>query len=217
MPVCCCIFSTWISVLKIKFNFTKFAGQTPIMLAEDDDEMVALLKNHLYDVQNTGPTKMPWKFRGAWEIYGKFSVETSFLNCKTKLKKSIPNFSDSHENGYNIFDGLPTEIDCKIAIEASVKSEKTEPTSNMPENLRKSSPQSKAAASKADATPPDDNDSDLFEIEESEAPLVPLYHLRDEGMHKWVLLSDLCYVLKVKSKDSLLKQVNGVCTAQANE
>lgn len=41
------------------------------MLAEDDEQMVALLKNHLYDVQNTGPTKMPWKFRGAWEIYGK--------------------------------------------------------------------------------------------------------------------------------------------------
>lgn len=60
----------------IKFYF---AGQTPIMLAEDDDEMVALLKNHLYDVQNTGPTKMPWKFRGAWEIYGKKSIETSSI------------------------------------------------------------------------------------------------------------------------------------------
>lgn len=59
------------------------------MLAEDDDEMVALLKNHLYDVQNTGPTKMPWKFRGAWDIYGKNSIETLFL---TKLKNSFANF-----------------------------------------------------------------------------------------------------------------------------
>lgn len=64
-------------------------------------------------------------------------------------------------------------------------------------------------ASKVHATPREDNDCDLFEIEESEAPLVPLYHLRDEGMQKWVLLSDLCYVLKVKSKDTLLKQVSG--------
>lgn len=48
-----------------------FAGQTPIMLAEDDDEMVSFLKNHLIDVQNTGPNKMPWKFQGAWNINGK--------------------------------------------------------------------------------------------------------------------------------------------------
>lgn len=53
----------------------------------------------------------------------------------------------------------------------------------------------------------DDSDSDLFEIEESDAPLIPLYHLRDEGSIKWVLITDLCNLLKVKSKDTLLKQV----------
>lgn len=53
----------------------------------------------------------------------------------------------------------------------------------------------------------DDSDADFFEIEESQAPHVPLYHLRDEGPVKWALLSDLCYMLKVKSKDTLLKQV----------
>lgn len=53
----------------------------------------------------------------------------------------------------------------------------------------------------------DDSDADFFEIEESQAPHVPLYHLRDEGTVKWALLSDLCYMLKVKSKDTLLKQV----------
>lgn len=41
------------------------------MLAEDDDEMVSFLKNHLIDVQNTGPNKMPWKFEGPWKINGK--------------------------------------------------------------------------------------------------------------------------------------------------
>lgn len=41
------------------------------MLAEDDDEMVSFLKNHLIDVQNTGPNKMPWKFEGSWKLNGK--------------------------------------------------------------------------------------------------------------------------------------------------
>lgn len=52
-----------------------------------------------------------------------------------------------------------------------------------------------------------DSDAELFEVEESDAPLIPLYQLRDEGSTKWVLLSDLCYLLKVKSKDTLLKLV----------
>lgn len=55
----------------LKFSLIFFSlGQTPIMLAEDDDEMVSFLKNHLIDVQNTGPNKMPWKFEGPWKING---------------------------------------------------------------------------------------------------------------------------------------------------
>lgn len=54
----------------------------------------------------------------------------------------------------------------------------------------------------------DDDDGELFEIEESETPHVPLYHLRDEGAVKWALVTDLCYLLKLKSKDSLIKQVS---------
>lgn len=57
-----------------------------------------------------------------------------------------------------------------------------------------------------------DSDAELFEIEESDTPLIPLYHLRDEGTTKWVLLSDLCYLLKVKSKDTLLKLVSVLVT-----
>lgn len=55
-----------------------------------------------------------------------------------------------------------------------------------------------------------DSDAEVFEIEESDTPLIPLYQLRDEGTTKWVLLSDLCYLLKVKSKDTLLKMVCAV-------
>lgn len=51
------------------------------MLAEDDDEMVSYLKNHLIDVQNTGPNKMPWKFEGPWKINGKhFRMQAAHVN-----------------------------------------------------------------------------------------------------------------------------------------
>lgn len=53
-----------------------------------------------------------------------------------------------------------------------------------------------------------ESDSEVLEVEESEAPLPPLYLLRDEGSDKWILLADLCNLLKVKSKDAVLKQVN---------
>lgn len=52
------------------------------------------------------------------------------------------------------------------------------------------------------------SDNEIFEFEESDSPLIPLYHLRDEASVKWVLLTDLCNVLKVKSKETLLKQVS---------
>lgn len=59
-----------------------------------------------------------------------------------------------------------------------------------------------------DALDDDDSDGELFEFEESDAPHVPLYTLRDEGAIKWAMLTDLCGMLKVKSKDTLLKQVS---------
>lgn len=52
-----------------------------------------------------------------------------------------------------------------------------------------------------------ESDSEFLEVEESEAPLPPLYLLKDEGSDKWILLTDLCNLLKVKSKDAVLKQV----------
>jgi hypothetical protein len=52
-----------------------------------------------------------------------------------------------------------------------------------------------------------ESDCEFLEVEESESPLPPLYLLKDEGTDKWVLLTDLCNLLKVKSKESVLKQV----------
>jgi hypothetical protein len=55
-----------------------------------------------------------------------------------------------------------------------------------------------------------ESDNEFLELEESEAPLPPLYLLKDEGSDKWILLTDLCNLLKVKSKDAVLKQVRSM-------
>ncbi|XP_061391588.1 mucin-2 [Musca vetustissima] len=53
-----------------------------------------------------------------------------------------------------------------------------------------------------------DSDGEMFEFEEADILLPPLYLLKDEGTNdKWVLLSDLCNLLKVKSKDTLLNKI----------
>uniref|UniRef100_A0A1I8MLB3 Uncharacterized protein n=1 Tax=Musca domestica TaxID=7370 RepID=A0A1I8MLB3_MUSDO len=53
-----------------------------------------------------------------------------------------------------------------------------------------------------------DSDGEMFEFEEADILLPPLYLLKDEGTtDKWVLLSDLCNLLKVKSKDTLLNKI----------
>lgn len=53
-----------------------------------------------------------------------------------------------------------------------------------------------------------ESDGETIEFEESDGPLPPLYVLRDEGSDKWVMLNDLCIILKVKSKEAILKQVS---------
>lgn len=66
-------------MIHITFELRTFfycqTGQTPIMLAEEDDEMVSFLRNHLMDVQNTGPNKMPWKLTGAWKQKGRNPIK----------------------------------------------------------------------------------------------------------------------------------------------
>lgn len=52
-----------------------------------------------------------------------------------------------------------------------------------------------------------ESDNDILEVEESDAPLPPLYLLKDEGSEKWILLNDLCNVLKIKP-NAVLKQVS---------
>lgn len=62
-----------------------------------------------------------------------------------------------------------------------------------------------------------ESDCEFLELEESEAPLPPLYLLRDEGNDKWILLTDLCNLLKVKSKEAVLKQICPSSPPSANK
>lgn len=118
--------------------------------------------------------------------------------------------ADPSENGYNVFENIPFEENARKPLKATDQNAKTDITDAISANEQKLKEDSDC-----DKLDDDDEDgdgdcgSDLFEFEESEAPLVPLYKLKEEGAVKWVLLSDLCNVLKVKSKDTLLKQVRG--------
>lgn len=130
--------------------------------------------------------------------------------------------SDPDNIGYDVFDDLPEEMESpqkpnKVIQEActSTTPEKVVKVPKRKSPLRRKSKQkeekdtveAKDEVDESGGIHIGDSDAELFEIEESDAPLIPLYQLRDEGTTKWVLLSDLCYLLKVKSKDTLLKLV----------
>lgn len=55
-----------------------------------------------------------------------------------------------------------------------------------------------------------------MELEISEAPLPNLYSLRDEPISdRWILLQDLSAILKIKSRDTLLRQISSASTSSA--
>lgn len=45
-------------------------GQTPLDLAEDDEEMEEFLKAYLNDLHTDRSRKKPWRFEGAWKSNG---------------------------------------------------------------------------------------------------------------------------------------------------
>lgn len=131
-------------------------------------------------------------------------------------------FLDPDIIGFDVFDDLPEDNE---PIQKPNKCVQEPCTSTTPDKIvkmpKRKSPLRRKSKQKdvvdAKIEPDDqssgvhtgcDSDVEMFEIEESDAPLIPLYQLRDEGIIKWVLLTDLCYLLKVKSKDTLLKLVS---------
>ncbi|XP_018328555.1 uncharacterized protein LOC108739236 isoform X2 [Agrilus planipennis] len=71
-----------------------------------------------------------------------------------------------------------------------------------------------------DPDPPpdqDDDDDSVMEFEVSDFPLPNLYTLTNESStDQWILLQDLSNILKIKSRDALLKQITGCATTTAS-
>ncbi|XP_017468109.1 PREDICTED: uncharacterized protein LOC108360368 [Rhagoletis zephyria] len=181
-----------------------YSGQTPLMLASST-AMRDLLNNHLSDVQNVGPDKKPWHFRGPWEIldssiygYDIFGGAPNFIcDMSRALRKSSVSNSITNKKQLNSY--VEAGNNCKTMMEncAVVLDNIGRFNSvrlyndNKPEILVENS----------------DSEGEIFEFEEADILLPPLYLLKDEGTDKWVLLSDLCNLLKVKSKDTLLNKI----------
>lgn len=121
---------------------------------------------------------------------------------------------DEYNNGESLNPANASVLTTKTSMANNVDDGGGSTTTNTTTTTNKATPTKKQRAKKrsTDKRPiQNENDLDdggeLFEFEECETPLLPLYLLRDEGPTKWVLFSDLCYVLKLKSKEALLKQV----------
>ncbi|XP_011200396.2 uncharacterized protein LOC105224092 [Bactrocera dorsalis] len=181
-----------------------YSGQTPLMLASST-AMRDLLNNHLSDVQNVESDKKPWHFRGPWEIldssiygYDIFGGAPNFTcDMSRALRKSSVSNSITNKKQLNSF--VEVGNNCKTKMEScAVVLDNIDRfnsvrlyNDNKPEFLVENS----------------DSEGEMFEFEEADILLPPLYLLKDEGTDKWVLLSDLCNLLKVKSKDTLLNKI----------
>lgn len=120
------------------------------------------------------------------------SFNSKHNNSKRSSKKKIVlsnNNNNSSSTTGNIATTLKTKQDQKIS------------------STIKNSDDFKSAAEEKFDCMDHDSDNDIFELEESDIPLPPVYLLKDEGAEKWILLTDLCSLLKVKSKEAVLKQV----------
>ncbi|XP_055909748.1 uncharacterized protein LOC129944391 [Eupeodes corollae] len=169
-----------------------YSGQTPLMLASDP-KVSSLISTHLKDIQVSEEKRKTWSFQGPW------------------------NGNDENENGCNVF----SDISSLDISEGSLQKR---------HNFRRDfryfqnnewKRDGKELLSICNQNPSIKNifcdfeflydaanaEGELFEFEEADSPLPPLYLLKDEGMEKWVLLSDLCSLLKVKSKDTLLHKI----------
>lgn len=181
-----------------------YSGQTPLMLASST-AMRDLLNNHLSDVQNVGTDKKPWQFRGPWDIldssiygYDIFGGAPNFTcDMSRALRKSSISNSITNKKQLNSFvevgNNCKTKMEnCAVVLDNIDRFNSVRLyNDNKPEILVENS----------------DSEGEMFEFEEADILLPPLYLLKDEGTDKWVLLSDLCNLLKVKSKDTLLNKI----------
>lgn len=144
-------------------------------------------------------------------------------NVKYKMR-NVNVVAEPDDEGFDVFDEVPDETAPSSTKPSQLGSDESAAGSagkaDKPERPPKRRPLSRRISKQKETTDAvvgqqpketctDFSDTELFEIEESETPLIPLYQIREEGAIKWVLFTDLCYLLKIKSKDTLLKLVSG--------
>ncbi|XP_036670567.3 BCL-6 corepressor-like protein 1 [Drosophila suzukii] len=140
---------------------------------------------------------------------GSATTTTTMVKLEPGTDEDSNNNKNNDELNANVENNLVTSV---VNVKNEVKKEVDAETEGEPEANRIS--RSRLDDDQTDIETMDSElNGDIFEFEEADVPLPPLYLLKDEGSDKWVLLNDLCNLLKVKSKDTLL---NKLCPTNSN-
>lgn len=103
-----------------------------------------------------------------------------------------------------VVDGGDDAVDSSNADAAAVKEPDTPPVCDGQSSSRGSS---SLLDKDRDSNNGNSDEGEMFEFEECETVLPPVYFLKDEGADKWCMLTDLQNLLKFKSRETLLKQI----------
>ncbi|KXJ76195.1 hypothetical protein RP20_CCG010168 [Aedes albopictus] len=130
-----------------------------------------------------------------------FEVKMEYKDCAVVLN-DIHDRSEPKRNGNNNNDPLSTYVNGQLQP-LEVKREPTETV------IPNGGGEQTGLFMNSDSEDEDGDDGEfVFEYEEAERPLPPLYLLKDEAAgDKWVLMTDLCNILKLKSKEAVMRQI----------
>lgn len=130
-----------------------------------------------------------------------FEVKMEYKDCAVVLN-DIHDRSEPKRNGNNNNDPLSTYVNGQLQP-LEVKREPTETV------IANGGGEQTGLFMNSDSEDEDGDDGEfVFEYEEAERPLPPLYLLKDEAVgDKWVLMTDLCNILKLKSKEAVMRQI----------
>lgn len=193
---------------------TPIKAPTPISKNMDIKFSIPLTNSNEIGLNLSASTKFPQKMKKCDTNSNNIVMTNKLTDKDTKCDKLNNNEGNiNHNNGSK---GKKLKS-CTVVLNhidsaANRKSKKSPPIIKQESITEISSIDGSQKLDKEDFDDPeiehlDESDGELFEFEESDSPLPPLYLLKDEGSEKWILLSDLCNLLKVKSKDAVLKQV----------
>ncbi|XP_063700820.1 uncharacterized protein LOC134831102 [Culicoides brevitarsis] len=192
-------------------SLSTYSGQTPEMLAETE-EMERFLSNYLKDVQ--GGVSPAWQLPHPWQQYDSDTEALDIFDGVSELfpepisTTTTPVKTVAVKNCDSNLNNIIKDERIKYKSCSVVLNNIDHLKSLSPKALRKSLDNLEVKNQFNDVLPNMESDGEMFEFEESEYPLPPLYLLQDEGSDKWIMLTDLCNILKVKSKDAVLKQID---------